>query len=167
MGYKKKRSKDSLIASSIITGLLLVSAYLMGRPDTTYGVRLALGESAQPPWPSTALNMRGVSVFATMTRSGQACSACLSLWCKIDSFCYAQHVILESVVTETVLCLLHMHDQNAMTAIPADMLNACAVTTASLAAYMGKGYYDKRKVFPQGVLAGISTVMTLGYIGSL
>ncbi|DBA83597.1 hypothetical protein WJX77_003032 [Trebouxia sp. C0004] len=83
MGYKKKRSKDSLIASSIITGLLLSSAYLMGKPNTTYGVRLAL------------------------------------------------------------------------------------VTTASLAAYMGKGYYDKRKVFPQGVLAGISTVMTLGYIGSL
>ena len=42
-----------------------------------------------------------------------------------------------------------------------------AVTTASLAAYMGKGYYDKRKIFPQGVLAGISTVMTLGYMGSL
>ncbi len=42
-----------------------------------------------------------------------------------------------------------------------------AVTTASLAAYMGKGYYDKRKIFPQGVLAGISTVMTLGYIGAL
>ncbi|KAA6418476.1 MAG: hypothetical protein FRX49_11533 [Trebouxia sp. A1-2] len=83
MGYKKKRSKDSLIASSIITGLLLSSAYLMGKPNTTYGVRLAL------------------------------------------------------------------------------------VTTASLAAYMGKGYYDKRKVFPQGVLACISTVMTLGYIGSL
>lgn len=83
MGYKKKRSKDSLIASSIITGLLLSSAYLMGKPNTTYGVRLAL------------------------------------------------------------------------------------VTTASLAAYMGKGYYDKRKIFPQGVLAGISTVMTLGYMGSL
>ena len=44
MGYKKKRSKDSLIASSIIAGLLLTSAYLMGRPDTTYGVRLALGD---------------------------------------------------------------------------------------------------------------------------
>ena len=44
MGYKKKRSKDSLIASSIIAGLMLVSAFLMGRPDTTYGVRLALGE---------------------------------------------------------------------------------------------------------------------------
>jgi len=43
MGYRKKRSKDSLIASSIITGLLLTSAYLMGKPDTTYGVRLALG----------------------------------------------------------------------------------------------------------------------------
>lgn len=43
MGYKKKRSKDSLIASSIIAGLLLVSAYLMGKPSTTYGVRLALG----------------------------------------------------------------------------------------------------------------------------
>ena len=43
MGYKKKKSKDSLIASSIIAGLLLISAYLMGRPDTTYGVRLALG----------------------------------------------------------------------------------------------------------------------------
>ena len=43
MGYKKKRSKDSLIASSIITGLLLSSAYLMGKPNTTYGVRLALG----------------------------------------------------------------------------------------------------------------------------
>ncbi len=43
MGYKKKRSKDSLIASSIITGFLLSSAYLMGKPDTTYGVRLALG----------------------------------------------------------------------------------------------------------------------------
>lgn len=43
MGYKKKRSKDSLVASSIITGLLLISAVLMGRPDTTYGVRLALG----------------------------------------------------------------------------------------------------------------------------
>ena len=43
MGYKKKRSKESLIASSIIAGLLLISAYLMGRPDTTYGVRLALG----------------------------------------------------------------------------------------------------------------------------
>ncbi len=46
-------------------------------------------------------------------------------------------------------------------------LSVYAVTTASLAAYMGKGYYDKRKIFPQGVLAGISTVMTLGYIGSL
>lgn len=44
MGYKKKKSKDSLIASSIIAGLLLISAYLMGRPDTTYGVRLALGK---------------------------------------------------------------------------------------------------------------------------
>jgi len=43
MGYKKKRSKDSLIASSIIAGLLLSSAYLMGKPNTTYGVRLALG----------------------------------------------------------------------------------------------------------------------------
>lgn len=43
MGYKKKKSKDSLVASSIITGLLLISAILMGRPDTTYGVRLALG----------------------------------------------------------------------------------------------------------------------------
>ena len=42
-----------------------------------------------------------------------------------------------------------------------------AVTTASLAAYMGKGYWDKRKVFPQGVLAALSTVLTLGYIGSL
>lgn len=83
MGYKKKRSKDSLIASSVIAGMMLVSAYLMGKPDTTYGVRLAL------------------------------------------------------------------------------------VTTATLAAYMGKGYYDKRKVFPQGVLAVLSTVMTLGYIGSL
>ncbi|KAL3130714.1 hypothetical protein ABBQ38_000063 [Trebouxia sp. C0009 RCD-2024] len=83
MGYKKKKSKDSLIASSIIAGLLLVSAYLMGRPSTTYGVRLAL------------------------------------------------------------------------------------VTTGSLAAYMGKGYWDKRKVFPQGVLAALSTVLTLGYIGAL
>lgn len=46
MGYKKKKSKDSLIASSIIAGLLLISAYLMGRPDTTYGVRLALGNPA-------------------------------------------------------------------------------------------------------------------------
>jgi hypothetical protein len=46
-------------------------------------------------------------------------------------------------------------------------LSVYAVTTASLAAYMGKGYYDKRKIFPQGVLAGISTVMTLGYMGSL
>ena len=46
MGYKKKRSKDSLIASSIIAGLMLVSAFLMGRPDTTYGVRLALGKLA-------------------------------------------------------------------------------------------------------------------------
>lgn len=43
MGYKKKKSKDSLTASSIIAGLLLTSAYLMGRPNTTYGVRLALG----------------------------------------------------------------------------------------------------------------------------
>ncbi len=43
MGYKKKRSQDSLIASSIIAGLLLTSAYLMGKPNTTYGVRLALG----------------------------------------------------------------------------------------------------------------------------
>ena len=43
MGYKKKKSKDSLVASSIITGLLLISAILMGRPNTTYGVRLALG----------------------------------------------------------------------------------------------------------------------------
>lgn len=43
MGYKKKKSKDSLVASSIIAGLLLISAILMGRPDTTYGVRLALG----------------------------------------------------------------------------------------------------------------------------
>ena len=42
-----------------------------------------------------------------------------------------------------------------------------AVTTGSLAAYMGKGYWDKRKVFPQGVLAALSTVLTLGYIGSL
>ena len=45
MGYKKKRSKDSLIASSVIAGMMLVSAYLMGKPDTTYGVRLALGMS--------------------------------------------------------------------------------------------------------------------------
>lgn len=43
MGYKKKRSKDSLVASSIIAGLLLFSAYLMGKPNTTYGIRLALG----------------------------------------------------------------------------------------------------------------------------
>lgn len=42
-----------------------------------------------------------------------------------------------------------------------------AVTTGSLAAYMGKGYWDKRKVFPQGVLAALSTVLTLGYIGAL
>lgn len=42
-----------------------------------------------------------------------------------------------------------------------------AVTTGSLAAYMGKGYWDKRKVFPQGVLAAMSTVLTLGYIGAL
>ena len=46
MGYKKKRSKDSLVASSIIAGLLLFSAYLMGKPNTTYGIRLALGG----PW---------------------------------------------------------------------------------------------------------------------
>ena len=48
MGYKKKRSKDSLIASSIIAGLMLVSAFLMSRPDTTYGVRLALGKHLPP-----------------------------------------------------------------------------------------------------------------------
>ena len=47
MGFKKKRSKDSLIASSIISGLLMAAAYLMGRPDTTYGVRLALGRFAR------------------------------------------------------------------------------------------------------------------------
>lgn len=42
-----------------------------------------------------------------------------------------------------------------------------AVTTGSLAAYMGKGYYDKRKAFPQGVLAVMSSLMTIAYIGSL
>ena len=49
MGYKKKRSKDSLIASSIIAGLLFFSAYLMGKPNTTYGIRLALGMSNTSP----------------------------------------------------------------------------------------------------------------------
>ena len=50
----------------------------------------------------------------------------------------------------------------------ANHVNVCAaVTTGSLAAYMGKGYWDKRKVFPQGVLAALSTVLTLGYIGAL
>ena len=48
-----------------------------------------------------------------------------------------------------------------------DHVSMLAVTTASLAAYMGKGYWDKRKIFPQGVLTAISTIMTLGYIGSL
>jgi len=83
MGYKKKRSRDSLIASSIIAGLLFFSAYLMGKPNTTYGIRLAL------------------------------------------------------------------------------------VTTGTLAAYMGKGYYDKRKVFPQGVLAVMSTLISIAYWGSI
>ena len=50
MGYKKKRSKDSLIASSIIAGLLFFSAYLMGKPNTTYGIRLALGMSNHLSW---------------------------------------------------------------------------------------------------------------------
>ena len=42
-----------------------------------------------------------------------------------------------------------------------------AVTTGTLAAYMGKGYYDKRKVFPQGVLAVMSTLISIAYWGSI
>ena len=59
MGYKKKRSKDSLIASSIIAGLLLFSAYLMGKPNTTYGVRLAMGMSphSSPRWSKLAVKL--------------------------------------------------------------------------------------------------------------
>ena len=41
------------------------------------------------------------------------------------------------------------------------------MTSATLAAYMGKGYYDKRKVFPQGVLAVVSALMSLGYWGGV
>jgi uncharacterized membrane protein (UPF0136 family) len=41
-GYKKKGSRDSLIASSIIAGLLAVAGVMMGNPSNTYSIRLAL-----------------------------------------------------------------------------------------------------------------------------
>ena len=44
MGYKKKGSRDSLIASSILAGLLVLSAGLMTLAGNSYGVRLAAGE---------------------------------------------------------------------------------------------------------------------------
>ena len=44
MGYKKKGSRDSLIASSILAGLLVLSAGLMSLAGNSYGVRLAAGE---------------------------------------------------------------------------------------------------------------------------
>lgn len=76
-------------------------------------------------------------------------------------------------VNELVLCIheaerdmvaAHLWQQSCVLTVCTYM---AAVTTGSLAAYMGKGYWDKRKVFPQGVLAALSTVLTLGYIGSL
>ena len=44
MVYKKKGSRDSLIASSILAGLLVMSAGLMSLAGNSYGVRLAAGE---------------------------------------------------------------------------------------------------------------------------
>ena len=44
MGYKKKGSRDSLIASSILAGLLVLSAGLMSLAGNSYGVRLAAGQ---------------------------------------------------------------------------------------------------------------------------
>eukprot|EP00891_Asterochloris_glomerata_P005385 jgi/Astpho2/5385/Aster-05928 len=83
MGYKKKGSRDSLIASSILAGLLVMSAGLMSLAGNSYGVRLA------------------------------------------------------------------------------------AVTTGTLGLYMANGFIKKKKLFPQGVLAGVSFIFTIGYSGSL
>ena len=48
MGYKKKGSRDSLIASSILAGLLVLSAGLMSLAGNSYGVRLAAGTMCTP-----------------------------------------------------------------------------------------------------------------------
>lgn len=44
MGYIKKGSTTSLVASTAVSLLLFVSASLMGRPDQRIGSLLALGE---------------------------------------------------------------------------------------------------------------------------
>ena len=41
------------------------------------------------------------------------------------------------------------------------------MTTGTLGLYMANGFIKKKKVFPQGVLAGISFIFTIGYSGSL
>lgn len=123
MGYKKKKSKDSLIASSIIAGLLLVSAYLMGRPSTTYGVRLALGIpcscSSSPP--SELLycfdqNLHGCaqtiqSVFTQCTCHGGRCTLGGSRrWIKCTFACILQLVLANlftSWLTQQAQCFGH------------------------------------------------------------
>lgn len=76
MGYKKKRSKDSLIASSIIAGLLLFSAYLMGKPNTTYGIRLALGMQEHACMPAHAYRHAHGLIWHTKFHQGLGHASC-------------------------------------------------------------------------------------------